>query len=168
MIVADVFRPGQWDDFFVLVGTGAVTLTGLVFVAMSLNLKVIAVDATHRYRAINTLTGLALVFMRCAIVIMGAQYHQSIGAELLVVSGISAAVFAKGYTKAIRMSNGLRRSRIVGGSLVHLAEMSGAALLCFGYLPGLYIAAVAIVTNTCYMITAAWLLVIGVFDQKTE
>jgi hypothetical protein len=65
------------------------------------------------------------------------------------------------------MSDGLRISRIVGGSLVHLAEMIGAALFLFGYLPGLYIAAIAIVTNTCYMITAAWLLVIGVFDVKT-
>lgn len=65
------------------------------------------------------------------------------------------------------MSNGLRVSRIVGGSLVHLAEMIGAALFFLGYLPGLYIAAIAIVTNTCYMITAAWLLVIGVFDQET-
>jgi hypothetical protein len=168
MIAADIFRPGQWTNFFLLVGTGAITLTGLVFVAMSLNLKVIAVDATHRNRAINTLTGLALVFMRCALVLMGAQNHQSIGAELLAVSGISGAIFGKGYIKAIRSGDGLRPSRIVGGSLVHLAEMIGAALFVFGYLPGLYIAAVAIVTNTCYMITAAWLLVIGVFEHKTE
>jgi hypothetical protein len=168
MIVADVFRSGQWTNFFLLVGTGAVTLTGLVFVAMSLNLKVIAIDATHRNRAINTLTGLALVFMRCALVLMGAQNHRSIGAELFVVSGVSAAVFVKGYTRAIRMSTGLRLSRIVGGSLVHFVEMIGAALFFFGYLPGLYIAALAIVSNTCYMITAAWLLVTGAFDQKTQ
>ncbi|MGO8861712.1 MAG: hypothetical protein ACLQRH_13235 [Acidimicrobiales bacterium] len=168
MIAADVFRPEQWTSFFLLVGTGAVTLTGLVFVAMSLNLKVIAVDATHRYRAINTLTGLALVFMRCALVLMGAQDHQSIGAELFVVSGISATIFVKGYVKAIKMSSGLTLSRIVGGSLIHLSEMIGAAIFFFGYLPGLYIAALAMLTNTCYMITAAWLLVIGVFDQKAN
>jgi len=167
MIAVDIYRPGQWTDFFLLVGTGAVTLTGLVFVAMSLNLKVIAFDATHPYRAINTLTGLALVFMRCALVLMGAQNHKSIGAELFVVAGISTAVFVRGYANAMKMSDGLKLSRIVGGSLVHLAEMIGAALFFLGYLPGLYIAAVAIVTNTCYMITAAWLLVIGVFDQKT-
>ncbi len=44
--------------------------------------------------------------------------------------------------------------------------MIGASFFFFGYLAGLYIAAVAIVANTCYMITAAWLLVVGVFDQK--
>jgi hypothetical protein len=168
MIAADIFRPGQWNDFFLLVGTGAVTLTGLVFVAMSLNLKVIAINATHRYRAINTLTGLALVFMRCALVLMGDQNHRSIGAELFMVAGISAAVFITGYVKALRMSDGLRLSRIVGGSFIHIAEMIGAALFLFGYLPGLYIAAIAIVSNTCYMVTAAWLLVVGVVDQKAE
>jgi hypothetical protein len=45
--------------------------------------------------------------------------------------------------------------------------MFGAALFFFGHLSGLYIAAVAIVTNTSYMLTAAWLLVMGAFDQKT-
>src|SRR5271167_1742054 len=127
MLVADIFRPEQWTNFFLLVGTGAVTLTGLVFVAMSLNLRAISANATHRYRAINTLTGLALVFMRCALVLMGAQNHQSVGAELFVVSGISGGVFVRGYTNAVRMSSGLRLSRIVGGSLVHVAEMIGAA-----------------------------------------
>ena len=82
-----------------------------------------------------------------------------------MVCGISAAIFAKGYANAITMSDGLRLSRIVGGSLVHIAEMIGAALFFFGYVAGPYSAAVAIVMNTCYMVTAAWLLVIGVFVQ---
>jgi hypothetical protein len=164
---ADVFVPAEWSNFFLLVGTGAVTLTGLVFVAMSLNLKAIAVDATHRNRAINTLTGLALVFMRCALVLMGAQAHRAIGAEIFVVAGISAAIFVRGYARAIRLSTGLTLSRIVGGSAAHLAEMIGAALFFFGHLAGLYIAAVAMVVTTCYMITAAWLLVIGTIEPAT-
>ena len=44
--------------------------------------------------------------------------------------------------------------------------MFGAALFFYGHLAGLYIAAIAIVANTCYMITAAWLLVMGTFDQR--
>jgi hypothetical protein len=167
MVAADIFKPAEWNDFFILVGTGAVTLTGLVFVAMSLNLKAIAVDATHRNRAINTLTGLALVFLRCALVLMGAQSHRAIGAEIFIVAGISAAIFIRGYARALRLSSGLTLSRIVGGSVAHLAEMIGAALFFFGHLGGLYIAAVAMVITTCYMITAAWLLVIGTYDLAT-
>lgn len=167
-MTADIYRPDIWTNFFVLVGTGAVALTGLVFVSMSLNLAAIAGDALHRNRAINTLTGLALVFMRCAFVVMGAQNHQAVGAEILVVTAVSAAVFVRGYANAIRLSQGLRMTRIVGGSAVHLAEMVGAALFLGGHLSGLYIAAVAMVTNTCYMITAAWLLIVGVYDQSAK
>jgi hypothetical protein len=167
MAAADIFVPAEWSNFFLLVGTGAVTLTGLVFVAMSLNVKAIAVDATHRNRAINTLTGLALVFMRCALVLMGAQTHRAIGAEIFAVAGVSAAIFVRGYARAVRLSTGLTLSRVVGGSAVHLAEMIGAALFFFGHLNGLYIAAVAMVMTTCYMITAAWLLVVGTFDLAT-
>jgi hypothetical protein len=168
MTTTDVYRPDQWSSFFILVGTGAVTLTGLVFVAMSLNPKVIALNATHRNRAINTLTGLALVFMRCALVLMGDQHHELIGTELLVVCGFSAIVFTRGYVRAIRMSDDLKRSRIVGGSLIHLSEMVGATLFIFGQVAGLYIAAISMVVNVCYMITAAWLLVMGVFGQTLD
>ena len=165
MIVAASFKPEQWTNFFLLVGTGAVTLTGLVFVAMSLNLEAIAVDATHRNRAINTLTGLALVFMRCALVLMGGQTYRSIGAELFLVAGISAGIFIRGYVRALQVGNGLRLSRIVGGTAIHAVEMVGAAIFFFGHIAGLYVAALGMVTNTCYMITAAWLLVVGAFDR---
>ena len=168
MLVAEIYKPDQWSGFFTLAGTGAVTLTGLVFVAMSLNPTVIAGNATHRNRAINTLSGLALVFMRCAFVLMAAQNHRAVGAELLAVSALSAAIFARGYLQAIRMSTDLRLSRIVGGSVIHLTEMVGSALFLGGWLPGLYIAAVALVTNICYMITAAWLLVMGVFEPDAN
>ena len=168
MMAVDIFKPEQWNNFFLLVGTGAITLTGLVFVAMSLNMRAIALTALHRYRAINTLSGLALVFLRCALVLMGVQNHRSVGVELFLVCGFSLVLFAKGYLRAIRMGHGLRLTRILGGTLVHLVEMVGAALFFLGHPAGIYIAAVAIVVSTCYMITAAWLLVIGVFDLEKD
>lgn len=78
-IVADIYHPEIWSGFFQLVGTGAAALTGLVFVSMSLNLHVITQDATHRYRAISTLAGLAGIFMICAFAIMGGQNHLAVG-----------------------------------------------------------------------------------------
>jgi hypothetical protein len=44
---------------------------------------------------------------------------------------------------------------------LYLAEIAGAALLVAGYLAGLYLAAVAMVAALAFMITAAWLLVVG-------
>jgi hypothetical protein len=68
----------------------------------------------------------------------------------------------------MQVSQSLRLSRVVGGSLVHLTGIVGAPVFFFGHMPGLYVAAIAMVANTCYMITAAWLLVIGIADQATE
>jgi hypothetical protein len=50
MLAADAYRPEQWRDFLVMVGGAAAALTGLVFVALSLNLGALMGDATHRYR----------------------------------------------------------------------------------------------------------------------
>lgn len=75
----DVYRPDEWHDFFVMVGGSAAVLTGLVFVAMSLNVNVIAEDATHRYRAIGTLTGITATFVICALALMGGQDQQNDG-----------------------------------------------------------------------------------------
>ena len=49
--------PSQWDNFFVMVGSGAAALAGLIFVAMSINHQIIIQNATHKNRAINMLTG---------------------------------------------------------------------------------------------------------------
>lgn len=47
MITPEVYNPEQWSSFFTLVGTGSATLAGLVFVAMTINLKGVAKDATQ-------------------------------------------------------------------------------------------------------------------------
>jgi hypothetical protein len=168
VIVGDIYKPELWREFFLLVGTGAVTLTGLVFVAMSLNLKAVVLDVTHRYRAIGTLTGMAAVFLRCALVLMGGQNHQAVGAELLVISSAASAVYVNGYIRAYTSGSGPSLPRTIGGTSLYLAEMIGAILFIFGSASGLYIAAAALVTNTCYMVTGAWLLVVGVYERESK
>ena len=107
MLALDAYRPDQWHDFFVMVGGGAAVLTGLVFVALSLNVNVVTQDATHRYRAIDTLTGMAGVFVICALVLMGGQDHRAVGIEWLVVAAISIAVYLHGYVQAVRLGGSM-------------------------------------------------------------
>src|SRR5215472_16623795 len=81
----DPYRPEQWHDFFLMVRGGAAALTGLVVVAMSLHLEVIAGDPVLRHRARSILTGLAAVFMRCALALMGGQGGRAVASELFAV-----------------------------------------------------------------------------------
>ena len=163
-LALDVYRPDQWHDFFVTVGGGAAALTGLVFVAMSLNLAVIAQDATHRYRAIGTLAGFTAVFVICALALMGGQNHVAVGIEWAVVAGIAAFVSAYGYMQANRRGASSvepQLGRLVTGTAFYLAEVAGAVVLSLGYVAGLYVAAVAIVIMVGFMISGAWLLIVG-------
>jgi hypothetical protein len=102
MLVAAVYEPEQWRDFFVMVGGAAAVLSGLVFVALSLNLGVILRDAVHRSRSIGTLANFTGIFMVCALALMGGQNHAAIGTEWLVVSIGAVFVFVYPWPRARR------------------------------------------------------------------
>jgi len=168
-MAVDIYRPELWNDFFVMVGGAAAVLTGLVFVALSLHIDVIAHDATHRYRAIGTLAGFSAAFMTCALVLMGGQNHTWVGIEWLVVAGLAGIIYVYGYVRAIRMGGspaGLSAARLAAGTALYVAEIAGAIFLILGYVVGLYVAVVSMIILLVWGISGAWLLVIGVQHEK--
>ena len=155
----------QWHEFFMTVGGGAAALTGLVFVAMSLNLKAILQDETHRARAIGSLVGFSAAFVICALALMGDQDYQKVGFEWFVVSGISLFVYLEGYFHSRRSGGsaiGLHPLRIATGTTLNVAQILGACLLFFGHSEGIYLAGIALVMYITFMISAAWLLLVAV------
>jgi len=154
-----------------MVGGSAAVLTGLVFVALSLNVNVVTKDASHRYRAIDTLSGMTGVFAICALVLMGGQDHRAVGIEWLVVAGISIAIYIRGYVQAVRLGGSaawLRGGRVVVLAVVYVTQLVGAALLVANYVAGLYVAAVAMVAALAFMISGAWLLVVGMTTHESN
>jgi hypothetical protein len=164
MATSDVYDPAQWKDFFVLVGTGSATLAGLVFVALTINLRGVAKDATHRYRAINMLTGFTAVFILSSLALMGDQTNRALGTEWLVVSAVAAAINTNGYVQAFRQQGslyGLSLFRMVGGSICYFGQVVGAVVFILGSTAGLYISAVALIVNFYFLVSGAWLLILG-------
>jgi hypothetical protein len=164
MVASEIYNPDQWTNFFVLVGTGSATLAGLVFVALTINLRAVAMDATHRYRAINMLSGFTSVFLISALALMGHQTSRTLGVEWLIVSVVAAAINTNGYVQAFRMKSSLYAlslARMVGGSVCYAAQIVGAIVLFTGSTVGLYIAAVGVIVNFGFFISGSWLLVVG-------
>lgn len=154
----------QWTDFFLLVGTGAATLAGLVFVALTINLRGVAHDATHRYRAINMLTGFASIFLLSALALMGHQPSIALGVEWLAVAALALAINTYGYVQAFRLRSSLYALslvRIVGGSLCYLGQIVGGIMLIGSVPSGIYVAAIAVVATFVYLISGSWLLILG-------
>ena len=161
--------PDQWSNFFIMVGGGAAALAGLIFVAMSINPKTIICNTTHKNRAINMLSGFTSIFMACCFALVGKQHLGALGFEWLVLWLIATAIFIRGYVMAIRSrtsSVGLTAPRLAGGTLCYLAEVIGAVFLILGNGVGLEIAAIAIIVLFGFLISGAWLLMIGIYEDE--
>ena len=170
-LASEVFRPNEWHDFFLVVGSAAAVLTGLVFVAMSINQNNVTHDATHRNRAIGTLTGMIGVFVICSVALMGGQGHVALGIEWATVAAIGTGVYIYGYVQAIRWGSsnvGLRVPRLATGTALYVAEIAGAIALIAGRVAGLYVAAVSMLILLVWMISGAWLLLVGVPADATD
>jgi hypothetical protein len=165
LMVSEVYNPDQWNNFFVLVGTGSATLAGLVFVAMTINLRGVAKDATHRYRAINMLTGFTSVFILSSFALMGRQTYRTLGPEWLIVSLFAAIINTNGYVQALRLHSSslyaLSTFRMVGGSACYLGQITGSLVLLFGSSTGVYIGAVGLIVNFYFLVSGSWLLIMG-------
>jgi hypothetical protein len=159
----------RWSNFFLMVGGGAAALAGLVFIAMSINLSIITRDATHKNRAIATLTGFTAVFMICAFALIGDQSYRWIGVEWLVVTLVPTITYIRVYiraTKVGRSSVGLSIGRFIVGTSCYIAQIIGSALLILGHILGLYIASIAMVLSFAFFISAAWLLITSAHENR--
>jgi hypothetical protein len=164
--------PEQWNNFFVMVGGGAAALAGLIFVAMSINHEIIIRNTTHKNRAINMLTGFTAIFMASSLALIGDQYLVLLGFEWLVLWLIATFIFIRGYVIAIRSGMsfiGLNTPRLAGGTICYLVEVIGAIFLILGYNSlGLYIAAIGIIVLFAFLISGAWLLMIGIYEDRAK
>ena len=124
-----------------MVGGAAAVLTGLVFVALSLNLGVLLHDAMHRARSIGTLTNFGAIFVISAVALMGDQTHVSLGVVWLLVSLGAGFVYVRPWPTTRRMSSPstvmTSSVRFVMGSALYLGEAAGSVLVLSGVTAGL-------------------------------
>jgi hypothetical protein len=161
-----MYDPSIWRDYFVMVGGGAAALTGLVFVAMTLHLDDIVNHPVHRHRARTILTGLTAVFLRCGLVLMGGQSHQAIGVEIIAVLVVVEAILYRSLREALSSADMAVVMRTIGSFVCLLTEQAGALLFFFGATWGLYVVGVGMLGSFVFMVTGAWLLLVGVGGPK--
>ena len=162
----------SWREFFLGVSGGAAALTGLGFVAMSIHLKTILSRPALVNRAKGILTNLTAIFVRCSLAIMGGQTHQAVALELFGICAIAVMMSVVNFLAVLRAPGAVPRSslyRFLGGLVCFLIEMTGAAILFLGSSWGLYMAASAMIASFYFIVSGAWLLLIGVtHDEETH
>jgi len=171
VVGSEVYKPDLWSNFFVLVGTGSAALAGLVFVAISVNLRGVVKDATHTYRAINMLSGFTAAFVVSCLALMGHQTHRTLGIEWLLVSLLAGAINTNGYIQGFSVAGSryaLSLARVVGGSACYLAQVIGAVLFYYGSGAGIYISATGLIVNFYFLVSGSWLLIVGTLHGTEE
>ena len=163
-----MYDPTIWRDFFVMVGGGAAALTGLVFVAMTLHLEDIVHHPVHRHRARTILTGLTAVFLRCGLVLMGGQSGRAVAIELFAVLIVVEVILYRSIREAIQSANSGVLLRTIGSFACLLTEQIGAVALFLGAVWGLYIVGVGMMASFVFMVTGAWLLLVGVESEQAS
>jgi hypothetical protein len=164
-----MYGSAGWHDFFLMVGGGAAALTGLVFVAMSIHLDQIALNAPHRHRARTVLTGLTAVFIRCALVLMAGQSAQMVALDvILVLIGVEIVLY-RSIRQALRGAQGPDPAlvwRTIGSFACLVIEQAGALVLLAGDARGLYVVSIGMMASFVFMVSGAWLLIVGVRREE--
>jgi hypothetical protein len=164
-----MYQPALWHDYFIVVGSGAAALTGLVFVAMTLHLEEVTGNPVHRHRARTILTGLTAVFIRCALVLMGGQSGQVVALELIVVLLGVEVILYRSIRDALRTASVAQPGlllRTLGSFACLLVEQAGAVALFFGATGGLYVIGLGMMSSFIFIVSGAWLLLVGVGTEE--
>jgi modulator of FtsH protease len=95
------YAPAAWHEFFDAAAQASAALLGLLFVAISINLKLILEHRQLPGRAAGTLGTLLCVLVVCSFGLAPGQSNRAFGAEILATGAVVA-------TQAIWVSVGKR------------------------------------------------------------
>lgn len=165
----DPYQADQWHDFFLATAGAAAALTGLLFVAISLHIRYVAMDPRYRSMARGSLVGLVLVLVLSLVVLI----HQPavwLGVELTAV-GLAYIPLGGVLLVASMRSGGSShmRSTLVrsgGGYLLALIGVFGGLSVALRFGPGLFIVAFILIAILLWNLWDAWVLLMGVADEE--
>ena len=86
------YRPELWHDLFVAMAGAAAALTGLIFVAVSINLEQILKYRALPVRAVETLSILLGLLLLSVCILIPGQSLTALGLEMLILGTVLAAV----------------------------------------------------------------------------
>ena len=159
----DAYQPEAWHDFFVAGAGAAAALTGLLFVALSLHIRYIALNPNHRNQARGSLIGLVQVLL-ISLTALVRQPSAWTGVEL-ALNGAAYLVIVGGYQVSALWRAKWKiepRSLVpsIVGYLLAVAGIVGGANVYFGSGPGLYITAAIVVAIIVWNLRNAWFLLL--------
>ncbi|HEY4188328.1 MAG TPA: hypothetical protein VGP07_24855 [Polyangia bacterium] len=170
------YKPELWHDLFVMIGTSAGALVGLLFIVMSLHLDKISDRANYNMRA--TIDGALyntihlLVVLVEAAVVLTPQPLSFIGAELIAINvfGLRGPLaFAhKYFNKKITISHrgGFPTALILTIAVAYLLGVAGGVAAFRRLNWSLYLVTASCVIKIVRSVLTAWMLMFGMLQAR--
>ena len=162
MLLAEI---PDWTAFFAAEAGAAAALAGLLFVAMSINVKEILSYAWLPVRAIETLVLLVGALLVASSALVPGLSERSLGVLMLVVTGITWATPAVLQFRNRHLPNESPTSMTTTVCITQVATLPGvigSLLLLAGRDNGLYFVAFGIMGCFIVAVVTAWVLLIEV------
>jgi modulator of FtsH protease len=167
--VTDGFRPESWQVIFAAIGGAAAALTGLLFVAFSLNLRIIRSSPMQMGRSRETLATLLILLMVSIAVLVPGQPNPLLGTELILGGLVVMVTSVRNQRRTLHLLGTVTRERwgrrnlLLNAGTVAIV-LAGLSLL-LGRFGGLYWLLVTIAVYIPWAVINAWVLVVGVSEE---
>ncbi len=161
------YQPELWRDAYVMLGTAAAALIGLLFVVMSIHLDEISNNRVYRIRARNNLFYLFIMVVEATLVLI-PQPMQVLGIEIAAINVCLLMLHGRNlYTFAYKNRDVGSRGgfqaytalRFIAGDLLGIAA---GVLLIESSNWGLYFMTASYIVFLGSVILNAWLIMLGV------
>ena len=166
------YRPELWQAFFETVGLAAATLTGLLSVALSINVRHIVDTPAHLARGRESLIALTVLLTLSIFVMIPEQGRVALGIELVVLSILVFVVALPLQASTLRhLPQPVRpawRKRRLGFNSATLAITVAGAGLITGRLGGFLWLLPTIMVCLVWSTYNAWNLTITAAEKHTE
>jgi hypothetical protein len=156
----------EWHTFLAVQAGAAATLTGLVFVAVSLNLNKIMGFAGLPGRAAESILQLIEVFFIYSLALIPEQGSKIMGSEFLVVGAIFWAALVGGQIRYLRVRSGHPWwwviERAIFGQLAAVPVCVAGIALLSGACDGFYWLVPGFIFSFAAAVASAWVLLVEI------
>jgi modulator of FtsH protease len=159
------FNIDAWHDFFAAQAGAGAALTGLVFVAISINLQRVLSTRAVQGRAVEALTLLVSLLIVGLLALIPEQGEKALGIEMILFGALLACVLiwvGFGAEKAGGATRGQYLLRLTLGQLASLPLVAGGISMLVEDGGGLYWLAGAAIAAIVAGLIGAWVLLVEI------
>src|SRR5690242_1034704 len=167
MINSDVLT--DWRPLFLMIAGASASLSGLLFVALSLHAREIASQPLYRYRARLSLASLMAILVIASLILIPRQTALELAVKEIFPIVTIFTVLALGLLELRQIPDPARRAYVIRTAIalgLLVVTVVGDILLAIGRSVGLQILALCCVVFLVQLVFNAWALVIGLADQR--